>query len=192
MKLFNHTKIPDQLLENLLYESAKAVGSIRTAKVAIKVTENLGNCFAHRGFVYASYMKGERRKNGKWRSRRLIDSDGGWLELNLGAWMNKREWIEWIKNEQGEYFLSKTSLDPMEASENVYKLMAHEWRHIRDFQKGEKFGNYNKRHNDRPHERRANNSMEKAVRMIDKRQGCADAILALAIHLEQGKGVTNA
>ena len=63
MKLYNHTKIEDRILLEILRQAAKAVGGIRTKNVIIKVTTasryTTGLVESHRyGFFYEGWLEG--------------------------------------------------------------------------------------------------------------------------------------
>lgn len=165
MKLYNKTKIPDKVLERLLYRSAKAVGSVRTQKTVVKVTTSQYGCSGVvKGTGFGMWKYYERYLKGSGSSTKLIWSDGGYMFLRVPS--------------------SNFRQDPLMFSEEVYKLAAHEWRHIRDHQKHVKMDTHKKRWANRSHEKRAMNSAKKAVREIDRREDIQDAILNFAIEVE--------
>ena len=172
MKLYNNTRLDDKILYKVLYKAAKAVGSVRTQKVVIKVTTaQNGNsgCVkcgkGHYGF-YEWHLKGERRTAKGRKSQKLIYSDGGFMFLKICV---------------GRL----SGRDPLMTAENIYSLAAHEWRHIRDFQKKEHFGQYERNWANRPHERRAINSAKRADRIKMERPDIQDAIIDLGINIEE-------
>jgi len=173
MKLYNRTDLPDRLLERVLYHAAKNVGGVRTSGVVVlvKPTRSIwySRSCAHRSMIYEWYAKGwtpkqcqARRDAGKNPLGRLIITDGGWIEIKL--YINR---------------------DPFYGSMNFYEVAAHEWRHVKDYQRGVKFGDYHRLYRNRPHEKRAMQAASTAVRRIYKREGCNDAILELGIALEE-------
>ena len=165
MKLYNKTKISDKVLERLLYRSAKAVGSVRTQKVVVKVTASKTS-YGHvsmgtGGFYYEWALRGQSWETG---SEKAICSDGGFMFLKIA--------------------ISDYHQDPLDFADRVYRLAAHEWRHIRDYQKHVRFDTHRKRWANRSHEKRAMNSARKATREIDKRGDIQDAILNVALEAE--------
>lgn len=167
MKLYNNTKIDDKLLYKVLYMAGKAVGSIRTQKVVIKVTSSVYGSSGHvnnsYGFYREWYLKSKPSQYLKY--DKAIRSDGGFMFLKIPV----RHW------------------EPLRLAEEVYRLASHEWRHIKDVQKKARFGDYNRNWKNRPHERRAMNSEKRAIRIKDKREDIQDAIIALGINIESIK-----
>ncbi len=175
MKLYNHTKINDKILEKVLYLSAKAVGAVRTGKVVVKVTTSTYGCSgevrnSRYGFMYYhGYLNSSRKWNKKTgeyinkKDRKLISTDGGYMFLKITA--KHRE--------------------PLILAERIFDLASHEWQHIKDLQKHGKFGSYNRNWKNRPHERRAITASKRAERVKDKRLDIQDAILNLAIYIEE-------
>lgn len=181
MNLYNHTQIDDKILEQALYKAAKAVGSTRTSKVVVKVTASsryLGGKVQkattgwryYDGFLKNGRTKGEYSEDLEMfvTHDKLIPTDGGYMFLRIPA------------TKSGFHFW-----DPLILAEKIYSTAAHEWRHIRDCQKNARFGQYNRNWENRPHERRANNSREKAKKLAEKRTDIQDAILALGLEIER-------
>lgn len=168
MKLFNHTKIDNQVLEKVLYLSAKAVGSIRTQKVVIKITAGQRRLHGRvsRSNYYRWFLVSKRRhldKSYTKRDKQVIYSDGGTMLLTIPLYYG----------------------DSLRTAESIYSLMAHEWRHVKDNQKGIRFGDYNRNWKNRPHERRAMNAEKKAIRVKDKRDDIQEAVINLGIEIER-------
>ena len=167
MKVFNHTKIPDELLKPILYRSAKAVGSIRTQKVVIKITTSQYSYSGHvkpcRIMAYRLwYLEG--RYSDKPSKQIMLRSDGGYMFLRIPV--------------------NRFTQDPIAFAENVFNLASHEWQHIKDLQKNNRFGEYNRNWRNRPHERRAITAAKRADRVKDKNEFIQDSILNLALFME--------
>ena len=75
--------------------------------------------------------------------------------------------------------------DPLSLAESIFKLAAHEWRHIKDMQKNKEFGEYNRNWKNRPHEKRAEKSKQIAASKIEKVSDYQDAIITLGIEIER-------
>ena len=170
MKLYNQTKIDDEVLSAILYRAAKAVGSVRTQNTVIKVTTSVWRMHGrvHRPFYmyYEKFLKGQPYSGDAGGS--LVRSDGGYMFLS-------------IPNPSGD----QRNWEALDFAEAIYELAAHEWRHVRDFQKGERYGDYNRNWKNRPHERRAISSTKRAVAMVDKDERIQDAIIALGLDIER-------
>ena len=170
MKLFNKTNIPDDLLKAVIYRAAKAVGSVRTSEVVVKVTTaqyGSHGCVEHhktcRWGYYLWFLEGCRsNKPGK---NKLVYSDGGFVFLKISANDFRR--------------------DPLAWAEGVYALAAHEWQHIKDSQKGVSFDTHRKHWKNRSHEKRAMVAANRAVRTTDRDSRISDAILDLALFMEE-------
>lgn len=100
----------------------------------------------------------------------LISTDGGYMFLQIPA---KSNWA-------GD--------DCLTVAESFFSLVAHEWKHVADMQKRKRFGDYNRRWANRPHERRAITVGKRAEKIKDERADVQEAILALAINLEKIRG----
>ena len=177
MILYNHTKIPDDILTKVLYLAAKAVGSIRTQKVVIKVTTSSqycsGRCHKLGLMYYHGFLRGSwdydysNSEYNKKSDRKLIPTDGGYMFLQIPV---TTKWSRYS--------------DPLDLAERIFALAAHEWQHIKDYQKKVKFGNYERNWKNRPHERRAITAAKRADRVKDKRTDIQDAILNLGFAIE--------
>ena len=192
MKLYNNTRLDTEILRKVLYRAAKAVGSVRTKEVVIKVTTSSrylsGRVEGWWGGYYEWFLSGEsapcttyssdlhhshRRSQRDDTKGRLVFSDGGFMFLRIPV-MGKYNWPDYT--------------DPLYLAEEIYRIAAHEWRHIRDKQKKKQFGQYNRRWANRPHERRAVNSANRALRLKDQRKDIQEAILDLALCVEAIRG----
>jgi len=169
MIIFNHTRIATTALKTVLYKAAKAVGSVRTGGVVVKIAQSLhshGRAERSNPFYFRWALAGKEHKGHLLTSidREPVLSDGGYIFI-------------WLSN----------FCEPLRAAEDFYSTAAHEWRHIRDFQKGAKFGQYNRNWKNRPHERRAINSSKRAERTKNSRMDIQDAIITLGIAIEESR-----
>lgn len=171
MIIFNHTKVSTTALKTVLYRAAKAVGSVRTGKVVVIISQSVRGTHgrvdqAGYRFYYRWAVAGRKRTRGVLTplDRKPIHSDGGFLFI----WLAK-------------------GWEALSAAESFYSVAAHEWRHVRDFQKRLSFGQYNRNWKNRPHERRAINSCKRALRIKDSRTDIQDAIIALGIAIEESR-----
>jgi len=179
MKLYNKTRCPAVLLQAVLLRAARSVGKVRTTGVVVKVTASRHAC---RGVAYeaSSVCEWHLRKRRVGRRRgddgegRGIKTDGGYIHLSLPLHRQ----------------------DALEASESFFRVAAHEWGHVRDYQHGGRRtmafscaggGARRLRHDDRPEERRANRYVAEAVERIHAGRVLApdDDILALALWLDE-------
>ena len=72
-------------------------------------------------------------------------------------------------------------------AQQVFRTTVHELKHISDSQNCLRFGDYNKKWANRPHEQRAIKTTEKAARFIEDNIEVQDAILSVAIEFENQK-----
>jgi len=174
MRLFNHTKIENKALLAVLHRAAKAVGFVRTGKVVIRATPSIDD-----------HIKGA-----------VIDAPsgfyGGFLRPKKAEYNHNqhdlREDMEPIVSDGGFMFLAipvNGDRDPLDLAEEIYRVAAHEWRHIRDKQMGRRFGNYRRRWEDRPHEKRAMRSEQKALKLKERKPEIQEAIIKLGIAIER-------
>ncbi|MCI0349591.1 MAG: hypothetical protein L0Z53_09225 [Acidobacteriales bacterium] len=173
MKLYNKTRIPDDVLEPLLTAAGRAVGA-RTAGVVVKVTQarsrRICGLAQNHTTVYLWHLSNRYRSIG---THRHISTDGGWFRLTI-PYVGCR----W---------------EPLALAEDVFKVAAHEWAHIRDYQAGgwrtlpwSTRGASGRRpiHDRRPEELRAINAVDNAIDRGALRR-YADQIIALGIAYEQ-------
>jgi hypothetical protein len=153
--------------------AAKSIGEprIRTEKVAIKITKSerlsgevksTGCTFFYEGFLERSGYD----EDGRWKNQKPIYSDGGVMFLRL---REKTAYLE----------------DPISHAEEIYGLMCHEWKHIADMQQNKVFSQFSKRWGNRPHEIRAVMAKKIGLDRASESLKVQDAILALAIELEE-------
>jgi len=176
MKLYNNTAIPDDLLEFIIKEAAKAIKPrVRHGNVVVKVNRAGERCsgFAERcDYVAKSWLSPRRYKG----DHRRVKTDKGLIVLRVPKAGDPILWDSHLWRE------------PLHIASKFFDLCLHEWGHILDFQKGERFGDYNRRWANRPHERRAECYMEEA-RERGLSQSAQTSILDLAVHLEsEAKG----
>lgn len=165
MKLYNKSRLSDELLEPLLIAAGRAVGA-RTAGVVVKVTQGKHRGVSgeanHASFLYAWHLY---RGGG----RRRVMTDGGWFRI--------------VMPESG------AGWDSLALAEDFFKVAMHEWKHVADYQDGGRWrlpwasrGSNGRRplHDRRPEELRAINAVDEAVDKGAVRKN-QDAIIALAI-----------
>lgn len=160
IKLYNKSQCPDEILRPIIAAAGRRIGA-RTG-VVVKV---LGPCRGHQGHakhqfrVYSWHLTQKRTK----RLGRSIATDGGWIELHVPR-----------RHPADNHLM---------LAEQFYRLCLHEWGHIKDFQDGKRFGDYDKRWANRPHERRAIR-MEYEAQEIPMSPTAEKAVLALGLWLE--------
>lgn len=175
MKLYNHTKVPDQILKDVLYHAAKLVGSVRTSNVVVLVKMGKGGGCVKDSIPYKGYLTNKKYPSEGY--KKLVKTDGGWMKIFLLRHKYRNRTYDPQAN-------THVTADELGIAENFFSTAAHEWQHIKDFQKGKSFGQYNRNWKNRPHEKRAIVAASRAVRNIPKRKGCEDSILDLATTLE--------
>jgi len=106
MKLYNRTKVPDNLLIPLLTVAGRKVGA-RTSKVVVIV-----NAALRRGVSGLALECYKTRRPGRW-----IETDGGAFIIRIP---NPREW--WRRN-------------ALALAEDIFEVAMHEWTHVRDYQR---------------------------------------------------------
>ena len=168
VKLYNKSRCPDEILKRLIGAAGRRIGA-RSA-VVVKVTQSQRGhqhgC-AKPGVPYLWHLA--RKRKGVQRYR-MIDTDGGWIELQLP--------------------IIHRAYDHLEQAESFYRLCLHEWGHIKEYQENadrtasHRFSDYNRRWKNRPHERRACRiATEAGERYYSKT--AEQAILELALWLEE-------
>lgn len=180
MKLYNKTRIPDDVIAPALLEAGRAAHA-RTTNVVVIV--NPGRTWhsrvhgmAHRSSAVARWLVSSRRHTKTSGRTELVkgwvDTDGGYFSIVLPVASLPRD-------------MRRTAHDPLIRAESFYAIAAHEWAHIRQYQQGVRFdrAQHNRRHDNRPWERAANRVMKAASsKLTSPRQ---DAIIALAIALDE-------
>jgi len=126
MKLYNKTKCPKNILKPLLVLAGKSIGA-RTSKVVIKITQ--GRSFRVKGiaykayFVYSWHLRNlKSRRKGKHNLGRLINTDGGWIELTLPKLYRPERMKCW------------PTTDGITLAQRFFKVAQHEFAHIKDYQ----------------------------------------------------------
>lgn len=92
------------------------------------------------------------------------------VETTTGSRVRGVAWPRFIKL----IFPSKKTLwysDELSIATNIFRVAAHEFCHVRDFQSGKKFVRGNKAWRNRPQEKRAMSSERVALRKLDKDAG---------------------
>ncbi len=127
MKLYNKTKCPVGILKPLLIAAGKSIG-VRMANVVVKVTQGRGlgirGNAMHGNFVYAWHLRNLKcRKNPNCNNLgRMIETDGGWIELIMPRLYSVKEMECWPET------------DAVNLAKTFYKVAQHEWAHIKDNQ----------------------------------------------------------
>lgn len=181
MKLYNRTKIDNKALERILQEAAKAVYHLRTRNVVIRVTTSqygvggfvrkLQSGMHYEGWLKKGKPKGYYDKENYWISNdKLVSTDDACMFLKIPV---------------GSYLKYKTNL--MDLATAFYGTVAHEWRHIADYQNGAKFGEYNRNWKNRPHERRAIRSKARAMKLLEENEDTQKAVETFRNELVQMK-----
>ena len=190
MKLYNKTKYPDALLESLILEAGKSVNA-RTSNVVVKVTTTKAGNYGVRGYarkcdyVYKWFLyPRDNSKNG------IINTDGGYFRIiipnpKVPDYINKAVRQAWLKSH---------CADGLSIAEIIYKISAHEWQHIKQYQQNSfNFRDKherNKNHDNRIWERDADRASKRALSSVNDRK--QDSILNLAIWIDsQINGDTN-
>lgn len=170
MKLYNRTKIPDELLYPLLVAAGRSVGA-RTAKVVVKIT---GTRFSSACRGKASNYTSVRRGflTGCSRHKQRISCDG-FFRLVIPT---KPIWSD---------------NDALQIAQRVYEIAQHEFGHVRDYQSTlpdlawshQRSYRRRPRWADRPEEKRAMKYVQAASEKTTNGQLCSrdDLILNLAL-----------
>lgn len=168
MKLYNHTKLDSEICERVILEASKAIGAVpRTKHIPIKVVTCKG--WSIKGTAYkgqkvslAFMTRRQGRRINYDECRQMIEADGI-MVLRIPIF-------------KGRAFL--------QTAEDVFAIVAHEWRHIRDYQKGLKFDSHSVLYYNRCQEKRARRSEKLAEQNLHKMKEAQEAVLDLAINLE--------
>lgn len=175
MKLYNKTRIPDAVLVPVLIDAGRAVGA-RTAGVIVKVTQGqlLWRCrgtASRCDWVKRWFLAGRRYKKDKCHLLQgNVDTDGGMIDLTVPR-------------------VRDNPHDPLERAESIYRVAAHEWGHLKQYQEHRLITAMHdttlrrKRHDNRPWEKDANKAASNAQKKATGKK--ADHILALALVLEE-------
>ena len=184
VKLYNKTTIPDSILKLLLIEAGK-IAQARTSNVVVIVNparhwHSCSRGMAHKCFAVARWALETRHYTKSSKRTKLVDgyvsTDGGYFTITLPLVYNSAINVTPKCCSQHE---------PLNRAGRFFEVAVHEWSHIRQYQTGYHFDRSlrAKRHDNRPWEREANKSMNKALDSLpDARQG---AILALGLELER-------
>ena len=167
IKLYNFSPFSDEVLVpvlNLAKSSLPCHGN-----VIVKVTR--GGWYVHSMARPCDYVskailsKTKKTKSGKNR-KGWVNTDGGYVILSPGYYE-----------------------DSLLMATEFFKVAVHEFAHVRDFQRKEKFTGYNKRWKNRPHERRAihatDDTMEKVRKNSEIFETYNKVILNLALEIEK-------
>ena len=128
MKLYNRTVLSDEVLYPLFVEAGRAVDA-RTDQVIVRVVH--GRTRFH-GMAVDFYSVNEAYLLGKrnWRNtKRKINTDGGMIKL----WIPLHKWHRWYQDGTVRH-KGDSGAQALLQAEAIYKLVAHEWKHIQQYQ----------------------------------------------------------
>jgi len=177
MKLYNHTKYPDAVLESLLVKAGKAVGARTTGVVVI----------VNQGRQFGASIPGCAYRATSVRPNLRMKRDQNYL-IN----------IRWVKTDGGYFTIVAPHWNrpALEAVQNFYATAVHEWGHIKDFQRKDlpewsrrDSSGRRPRWEDRPEEIRANEYRDSARSQGKGENGsyAYEEIVGLALALEERK-----
>lgn len=120
MQLFNHTKIPTEILKPVLLVACRKGGCVTLpVKVTTSINRGCYGTFHPTSAVQHWFLTSRRYKTASDRKSRWVQCPaGGYVTLNLQ---------------------SPLSYDPLQWAENVYTLMVHEAKHGADHRAHRKF-----------------------------------------------------
>lgn len=172
MKLYNRTKLDDDLLEKVLYDAAKKTKiGVRAGNVVVKVTSSssyLSGCVWSASGVSKQWLEG---RKSSW-SGVFIKTDGAYMVLRIPVF-------------------GRCQTEEVVLVESLFRTAAHEWKHVADYQKGKLFAHHklgrSRRINwaDRPQEKRAMAAATRAGKIMGERSDIQEALLELAINIER-------
>ena len=129
MKLYNRTKVEDTLMALIMKTAAKAAKVRRTGQVLVQINNG------QRG------LSGEASGTVRW--------------VKIGGYGREIKCQGWLRVVFPLRGFNHPSFDKLQLAEKFWAVCVHEWAHIADSQNGLRFGSYNKRWAERPHEARA-------------------------------------
>jgi len=150
MKLYNHTRFSDRVLRDMLEHASKAIGGVRTDDVVIKVSA--GRSYSISGKVFRSnqvsnfWTEGARKFKSKNIPFDFIETDKAYMQLIIPY----RKW------------------DVAGFVKSVFKIMAHEWKHIKDAQEGARFDSHDIPYKKRIQEIRAFQAEQDAIKYYNE------------------------
>ena len=118
MKLYNKTKCPDEIIEPILIAAGKSVGA-RTTNVVVKVTQTQkrwtrGHVWGQSAVYKAELATRQYKKDGTYRFGK-VKTDCAYMTIGLPGLHH--------------------GLNVIQQAVEGWKVMQHEWAHVRDFQK---------------------------------------------------------
>ena len=196
MKLYNKTKYPNELLEQLLVEAGKAVNARTSSVIVIATSAKPGynHCYgtAHRADYVRRFALDKRQyKKGSYELKKgEVETDGGYFNITL-PYPFVPDWIK--QSDLYPRWMEAHSFDGLSIAELIFSTASHEWQHIKQYQ--ERKFNFRdkreraKRHDNRAWERDAIKASSKAkAKPKDKAQG---AMLSLALWIAGGSKCCN-
>jgi hypothetical protein len=187
MKLYNKTKYPDDLLEQLLTTAGKSVGA-RTANVIAIATSgrqgyNMCKGTAWKACAVRRFALGTRvyKKGTHELKEGVVTTDGGYFTITLPCPII----ADWVR-ESEHYKRGVVRRDNLAIAELIFGVATHEWEHIKQYQEGTyEFNRIERRKNWK------NRSWEKdAIKASNKARSkpkdyAQEAILDIALYLDE-------
>ena len=190
MKLYNKTKYPDDLLENLLVEAGKAVNARTTKVIVIATSGKAGYLACHGIATRCDYVKRfaldtRAYKKGTYELKKgLVETDRGYFKITLPYPFLP----DWVKNTE-TFKQGRFPHDGLNITETIYNVASHEWQHIKQYQ--DCTFNFRdrheraKRHDNRAWEKDAIKAANKA--RTKPKNKVQEAILNLSLWIEENK-----
>ena len=176
MKIYNRTKIPNEIIERVLLKASKGIGQVRTTDVVVKISS--GQYTYSRGNALSCDLI---KVNGKW-----IKTDGGRIKITLPADLQKKDSDPTWNNRR----------DFVKCASSFFETAKHEWSHVKDYQDEKKFNkrlewsreNKNGKRpkwSTRPEEIRAQNYCHNADKKGFTVDNAYEEVMTLAIEIEK-------
>lgn len=192
MKLYNKTRYPNELLEQLLIEAGKAVNARTSGVIVIATSAKPGynHCYgtAHRADYVKRFALEKRayQKDGAHLKNGEVETDGGYFNITLPYPFVP----DWIKQSDIYPAWSEVhSFDGLFIAELIFSTATHEWQHIRQYQEG-KINFRDKRERAKHHDNRLweRDAIKASSKAKSKPKGKAqEAMLSLALWIEGNK-----
>lgn len=189
MKLYNKTKYPDDLLEQLLVSAGKAVNARTTNVIVIATSSKPGynhckgvatRCDYVRRFALSTRAY---KKNSGELKKGYVETDGGYFRLTVPYPFIP----DWIKNSDiYPRWKEAHQFDGLNIAELIFSVASHEWQHIKQYQSG-KFNFRDKTERAKHHDNRIweKDAIKASNKAKDKpKTQTQDAILALSLWIE--------
>lgn len=172
MKLYNHTRIDDKVLRNVLTAAARSVGC-KSADTVVKITTNRTFYWKVNGTAY-NYWQVARWfvQTGRGQTTKTGACKSGYINCDGVIWLR----VPYTQRNPG---------DKLQIAESIFSVAAHEFQHIKQYHTG-KFrfdrSERRKKHDNRSWEKDAIRAASRAVKHANITK--QDVIISLATHLE--------